>query len=85
MNYGVVFESAAENQLLGKDFSVRKRLIQRIARMPFETPGRHMEKGLPYFVAQAGQYRIIYTCKEGVKRIYFVGDHKEYERWYKQL
>jgi hypothetical protein len=34
-------------------------------------------------VEEVGQYRICYKSFEDrkVRRFYFVGDHKEYERW----
>jgi hypothetical protein len=34
-------------------------------------------------VEEVGQYRICYKSFEArkVRRFYFVGDHKEYERW----
>ncbi len=87
MNYSVGFQEDAKKQLLVMDFSIREMLIKRIARMQDEPSGRHLKSGLPYFVERAGQYRIVYTCDEKKKEkiIYFVGDHKEYEKWYGEL
>ena len=84
MKYSVGFQEDARKHLLAMDFSVREKLIRKIARMENEPPGRHLRFGLPYFVEQLGQYRIAYTCdeKKGEKIIHFVGDHKEYEKWY---
>ena len=64
------------------DKPVRERLIRRIARMGNEPAGRHLRHGMGFFVEESGQYRIVYTCDCGVKSIYFVGSHKDYEKWY---
>jgi hypothetical protein len=39
--------------------------------------------GAGYFVEEVGQYRVAYTSNEaeGVRSFYFVGTHKEYNRW----
>ena len=41
-------------------------------------------KKLNLFVKKVGQYRIVYVkdIVEKKKIIYFIGDHKEYEKWY---
>ena len=85
MTYFVGFHEDAKKQLLELDFSIRQRLIKRIARMREEPYGRHLKHGLPYFVEEADQYRIVYTCDEKKKEkiIYFVGLHKDYEKWCK--
>jgi mRNA-degrading endonuclease HigB of HigAB toxin-antitoxin module len=43
-------------------------------------------KKLAFFVDEVGQYRIVYRVLEETKhvRFYFVGTHKEYEKWYGQ-
>jgi mRNA-degrading endonuclease RelE of RelBE toxin-antitoxin system len=48
---------------------------------------RHMRFGLPYFVSELGQYRITYKIIDLDNKIifYFVGDHKEYEKWYSSI
>ena len=47
---------------------------------------RHLH-GLPYFVLEAGQYRVTFVEDNSnmVRTIVFIGDHKEYEKWYSQL
>lgn len=45
---------------------------------------RHLKFGLDYFVAEIGQYRIIFKEQENSRDIYFVGNHKQYEEWYKE-
>ncbi|MEM3556174.1 MAG: hypothetical protein QXF56_05630 [Candidatus Micrarchaeia archaeon] len=85
MSFEVLLHEDASAKLLRMDASVRERLIKRIARMREEPPGRHMKHGLDFFVIDVGQYRIVYTCKGSCKTVYFVGTHKEYERWYSTI
>jgi mRNA-degrading endonuclease HigB of HigAB toxin-antitoxin module len=45
---------------------------------------RHLMRS-SFFVDEVGQYRLVYRIFEENKvRFYFVGAHKEYEKWYKQ-
>ncbi len=48
---------------------------------------RHLKFGLQYFVSELGQYRITYKIFESENKImfYFVGTHKEYEKWYSSV
>ena len=74
------FENLPEN--------VKIRAIKRI-NFILENPTRqrHLKYGLPYFVVEFGQYRITYKVLESEQKIifYFVGNHKEYEKWYSSL
>lgn len=51
-------------------------------KQPLRGRGLHSSR---YLVEEVGQYRIVYDEIEETKtrRIYFVGDHKQYEKWYK--
>ena len=42
--------------------------------------------GVDFFVEEVGQYRICYKSFEDkiLRRCYFVGDHKEYEKWVRE-
>ncbi|MDO8554541.1 MAG: hypothetical protein Q7S22_07065 [Candidatus Micrarchaeota archaeon] len=44
---------------------------------------RHEKHGLDYFVDEIGQYRVLFTSEETskIRRFYFIGDHKEYEKF----
>jgi len=65
------------------DNSVKIRIAKKIKQILNELPGRHLEHGVPYFVEDVGQHRICYYSFEETKtrRFFFVGDHKEYQRW----
>ena len=65
--------------------SIKERVtkkIQKIIQFPHK---RHLKKGAKYFVDEVGQHRIIYMLFEENEevRFFFVGNHKEYEKWYK--
>lgn len=40
-----------------------------------------------FYIEEVGQHRIVFTENENnlEKQIFFIGDHKQYERWYKSL
>jgi len=82
MNFEVLLHEDAAASILKIDALIRERIIKRIARMRDEPAGRHLKYGLDFFVIVVGQYRIVYTCEGKQKTIYFVGNHKEYEKWY---
>jgi mRNA-degrading endonuclease RelE of RelBE toxin-antitoxin system len=55
--------------------------IDKIADNP---SGRHMKHGMPYFVEEVGQGRIVYrVVKDTVFVLRCFASHKEYEKWYK--
>ena len=44
---------------------------------------RHEKHGLDFFVDEINQYRVLFTSdeKSKIRRFYFIGDHKEYEKF----
>jgi len=63
---------------------VKIRVSKKIKNILEEPKKRHLRFGLDYFVAEAGQYRITYKINDDNNTVefYFVGNHKEYEKWY---
>jgi hypothetical protein len=46
----------------------------------------HLGGKANFFVDEVGQNRILYRIfEEKEVRLYFVGNHKDYEKWYKQF
>lgn len=66
------FDSTAVNRILKKFESMKQ---------PLGARGMHSSR---YMVEEAGQYRIAFIQDENAreKRIHFVGNHKQYEKWY---
>lgn len=69
------------------DNTIKERVAKKIKKILDFPEKRHLKKGAKYFVDETGQYRILYRIFEENKevRFYFVGNHKEYEKWYKQF
>jgi len=66
------------------DNETKKRVIKKINQMeqPLRARGLHSAR---IKVEEVGQYRIAFFQDEekGTKEIHFVGNHKQYEKWYK--
>jgi len=69
---------------LSKD--IIDRVWKKLNRLQEDKQRRHLEFGCDFFVEEVGQYRIGYKVFENEKiiKIYFIGKHKDYEKWYKQ-
>ena len=65
------------------DKTMQLRVWKKIQQLKHLTGSRHLKQGFPYFVSDIGQYRLCYKINEAkkLKTIYFVGDHKQYEKW----
>lgn len=67
------------------DSSVKKKLWKKIQQIKLLKNPRHLKHGEPFFVEEAGQYRICFEQTSPKKRmIIFAGNHKQYEKWYKK-
>jgi hypothetical protein len=68
------------------DNATQEQIWKKIQKQKNETPARHMRFGLEFYVLQIGQNRIALKTneKEKIKTIWFVGNHKQYEKWYKE-
>lgn len=69
------------------DHTIKERVAKKIKKILEFPEKRHLKKGARFFVDEIGQNRIVYRIfKENKEvRFYFVGNHKEYEKWYKQF
>ncbi len=87
MAYGVILESEAREQFLSLDGAIRERIGKKLMQLCRDDLGaRHLRHGSPHSVAEVGQHRIAYKIREDlkVKRVNFIGDHKQYEAWYRE-
>lgn len=85
MTYAIGFTEKATEGLSKLDKPNQVRILKKIAQLEREDiQSRHLKHGLPFFVEEAGGYRIIFEVRETekMKTILFIGDHKEYEKWY---
>ena len=65
------------------DSSEKERIWKKIQQLKTLEKARHLKKGLPYFVVETGQYRVAFKEEAKKRTIYFAGNHKQYEKWYK--
>jgi len=82
--YSVFLEEEVRRKILSVDKSLTVRFVKAIAALRVKPAGRHLRHGADCFVVEMGQYRIAYRCDEKKKEklVVFIGDHKEYEKWY---
>ncbi|MEW6294808.1 MAG: hypothetical protein AB1467_00750 [Candidatus Diapherotrites archaeon] len=68
------------------DNTVKERVAKKIQKILEFPKKRHLGQKAKFFVDEVGQCRILYRVFDETNevRFYFVGNHKEYEKWYKQ-
>lgn len=66
------------------DKSTQEKIIKKIEKQKEKMKTRHLRQGIEFCVAECSQYRIALKIdeKNKIKTIYFVGNHKQYEKWY---
>ena len=69
------------------EHAIKERVSKKIQKILEHPQKRHLGSGAKYFVDEVGQYRILYMILEEKQevRFFFVGNHKEYKKWYKQF
>ena len=67
------------------DNQIKERITKKIQKIVEHPQKRHLTGNAKFFVTEIGQYRLVYMIFEHNKevRFFFVGNHKEYEKWYK--
>ena len=85
--YKAIFDEDWPKYFDGLEKNIRERAAKKINKILESPEKRHLKKGAKFFVAEIGQNRIIYRVFEESEevRFYFVGNHKEYEKWFKQF
>ena len=61
---------------------IQERIKKKLLQLKY-LPSRHLGQGVDYFVKEVGQYRIVFKSDDirMIRRFYFVGKHKEYEKF----
>ena len=86
MAYRIFFEAEAETQFHSLEGGVREKISKKLEQLQRgDMQSRHLKHGIPVFVEEVGQYRIVFKTRDDLKqkRVVFVGDHKHYEKWYR--
>lgn len=83
--YRVEYEPGWDKYFEGLDASVQERIFKKILQLQAGIQGRHLKHGSPYSVEEVGGYRIGYKSDDltKIRRVYFAGSHKNYEKWFK--
>lgn len=81
--YSSEFDPIWKDRFASLSEDMKERVVKKIRPILNGLPGRHLHFGVDFFVEEVGQYRICYRSFEDrkIRRFYFVGDHKEYEKW----
>jgi mRNA-degrading endonuclease RelE of RelBE toxin-antitoxin system len=80
----IVFDEDAHRDLKHIDRSQILMFYNHAKKIAEKPPGRHLKHGLPFYVEEVGQGRIVYQVKnDTVFIIRCFATHKDYERWYK--
>jgi hypothetical protein len=86
--FSIEFHSYWEKYFAVLSEELKIRVIKKIHFLSeYPKSQRHLKFGIPFYVSELGQYRITYKIFESEHKImfYFVGDHKEYEKWYSSI
>ncbi len=67
------------------DRSIQQHIIKKLEKMKQPIQGRGLNNS-KYQIEETGQHRIAFIEDETTrtKYIHFIGNHKQYEKWYKQ-
>ena len=66
------------------DKAEQLRIWKKIQQLKTLARTRRLKEGLPYFVVEVGQYRIVFEEIATVRILVFVGNHKQYEKWLRE-
>lgn len=80
--YEIVFAESYFKFWKNISLDTRSKIIKKIELLKTDKKFRHLRSGLPYFVQEVGQYRVCFLEKDNTRILIFVGNHKEYEKWY---
>ena len=64
---------------------IQRKIWKQIQQIKHLEKAKHLKHGLPFFIVETTQYRLDYKKEENKRIIYFVGSHKQYEKWYLNL
>lgn len=84
-SWELVFKKGWNRHFDKFDNSTQQRILKKFEQMkqPLQARGLQASRAV---VEEAGQYRIAFFQNEETsqKEIHFVGNHKQYEKWYKE-
>ena len=84
--YQLDFKPGWDAHFSKMDKETQERIWKKIQKQKDETTARHMRFGLEFYALEIGQYRVALKIDEAkkLKIVWFAGNHKQYEKWYKK-
>ncbi len=81
----VTYKEGWDILLHGFPHDIQDRILKKIEQMKQPLQGRGLH-GSHFQVEEVGEHRIAYSLDSTnrIKEIHFVGNHKQYEKWYTQ-
>ena len=85
--YNATYDEDWPEYFNGPDNTLKERVAKKIQKILEFPKKRHLGQKARFFVDEIGQNRIVYRVFDETDevRFYFVGNHKEYEKWYKSF
>ncbi|MCX6770883.1 MAG: type II toxin-antitoxin system RelE/ParE family toxin [Candidatus Micrarchaeota archaeon] len=85
--YEILYSAKAAESLKKMDKSISEKIKKKIDALAVRAPTRALKKHPDVLVLEFGQYRALYLMDAGkkTKTVFFVGDHKEYEKRYGKM
>ncbi len=81
--WSIAYLNGWDENLYGFPTQIQDQILKKIEQMkqPLQGRGLHHSRIL---VEEVGEHRIAYSINQSTrtKEIHFVGDHKQYEKWY---
>lgn len=86
-DYSVFLTYEAKEQLNCFDKSIRERIKKRLSSLSVCKDKRTLKKHPDIWVLEIGQYRALYLVdvQKKTKTVFFIADHKEYEKKYLRM
>ena len=83
-SYTVDFEPGWDEFFKKFDKGLSGRVWKKILQLRQPIKHRHLQHGLPFFVEEVAGNRILFKTfeNEKLKKVFFVGTHKQYKKWY---
>lgn len=82
--FEILFAGGWDRHYSKLDFSEKEKIWKKIQQLKMLEKARHLKHGLPFFVLETGQHRICFEEKQKTRTIMFAGNHKQYQKWYKE-
>jgi len=64
--------------------SQHKKITNKMQELKYRIDFRHMKQKSKFFVLEIGSFRVCFKQEKNTRILFFIGNHKDYEKWYKK-